>query len=97
MGYPTMCCEVEEKKIACGEQEVPLAIIVDETNKELGETVEVLRSIIIRLVNAPSQEKEKGNLDSFTDAVNSVNHKAYECRCLARRIEQLLYGESRIE
>ena len=93
MNYPTMCCEVEKTEtVSCATEETPLAQIMKETDGELYEARITLSSIIVRLLNAPKPEEEKEVVNSMRDQVISENHQAYDCRCFAKRIEQILFG-----
>ena len=98
MGYSTMCCEAEGKReeVTCADSETPLAIIMKETDGELYEARMTLSSIIVRLINAPKPEENREIVNSFTEQTVSVNRQAYDCRCLAKRIEQLLFGSDTI-
>ena len=95
MNYPTMCCEVESTK-TCDAQvqiaEKSLKAEVSAAEKDLFETRCILTDIVTKIINSSVPDDKMPEPKFLDDEVQIVNLLATQCRGLAARINELLFG-----
>ena len=92
MNYPTMCCEVESENRSVTEENTIKAML-EETQKILFETHDILLNISRNVVNMPSPENEIPKANCMNDQAIINRNLSGMCREMAMDIHRMLFGK----
>ena len=94
MSYPTMCCDAEPvnaKVIAEGDS-INIKEILDDTEKILFETHDILLSIRRNIMNMPNAENDLPKANCMNDQAIINRNMSDMCRSYAMDIKRMLFG-----
>ena len=94
MSYPTMCCDsepVNAKAIIEGNS-INIKEILDDTEKILFETHDILLSIRRNLMNMPNAENDLPKANCMNDQAIINRNMSDMCRSYAMDIKRMLFG-----
>ena len=94
MSYPTMCCDsepVNAKSITEGNS-LNIKEILDDTEKILFETHDILLSIRRNLMNMPNAENDLPKANCMNDQAIINRNMSDMCRSYAMDIKRMLFG-----
>ena len=94
MSYPTMCCDAEPvnaKGIAEGDS-INIKEILDDTEKILFETHDILLSIRRNILNMPNAENDLRKANCMNDQAIINRNMSDMCRSYAMDIKRMLFG-----
>lgn len=94
MSYPTMCCDAEQvnaKAIKEGDS-FNIKEILDDTEKILFETHDILLSIKRNILNIPNAENDLPKANCMNDQAIINRNMSDMCRSYAMDIKRMLFG-----
>lgn len=94
MSYPTMCCDAEPvnaKAIKEGDS-FNIKEILDDTEKILFETHDILLSIRRNILNMPNAENDLPKANCMNDQAIINRNMSDMCRSYAMDIKRMLFG-----
>ena len=94
MSYPTMCCDSEPvvTKAVTEGNSLNIKEILDDTEKILFETHDILLSIRRNLMNMPNAENDLPKANCMNDQAIINRNMSDMCRSYAMDIKRMLFG-----
>lgn len=94
MSYPTMCCDSEpvNAKAVTEGNSLNIKEILDDTEKILFETHDILLSIRRNLMNMPNAENDLPKANCMNDQAIINRNMSDMCRSYAMDIKRMLFG-----
>ena len=93
MNYPTMNCVEEPVNTKSISENNSLKEMLDDTQKALCETREMLMKIHTNIINIPSSDNDKPTANCMNDQAIINRNLATMCRDLAVELMRMLFGE----